>query len=368
MLMHSEKTHRLSPAGRLARAAALAAGAALVAPPASAQTAPPNAGPTELATARALGIEGVKLADANNCAEAVPKLDRSERIHHAPTTLGRLGECHVQLGALVLGTELLQRVVREPLPTNGPQVFVVAKARAQKVLDQALPKIGKLRISVKAPTDVRPTVAIDGEPVSSALLEVDRPTDPGSHRVEASAPGFRPASATVTLREGGSESVALTLEPDPNAQRVEPLGPAVTAAENPIAPPGSATTMPPPAAAPERSSTSRVLAYGALGVGAAGLVAGSVLGALAISKASDLEGKCPNKQCATLESQDDLKSASRMGTWSTVAFGVGAVGLVGGVVLLLTSSPGPAASAATSPGFVVRPRVGFGSLGLEGSF
>ncbi|HEU4539132.1 MAG TPA: hypothetical protein VFS00_33655, partial [Polyangiaceae bacterium] len=358
--MNGKLAHRRFAAGRLARAAALAAGAALAAPPASAQA--PGTGPTELATARALGIEGVKLADANNCAEAVPKLDRSERIHHAPTTLGRLGECHVQLGALVLGTELLQRVVREPLPPNAPAVFVAAKARAQQVLDQALPKIGKLRISVKAPPDARPAVAIDGEPVSSALLEVDRPTDPGPHRVEASAPGFRAASATVTLREGGSESVSLVLEPDPNAQRVEPPGPAAAPTAAPtVAPP------PAPAPAPERSSTPRLVAYGALGVGAAGLVAGSVLGALTISKSNDLEGQCPNKQCATPAAQDDLDGASRLGTWSTVAFGVGAVGLVGGVVLLLTSSPGASASAA-APGPAVRPRVGFGSLGLEGTF
>lgn len=355
-------------AGRLARAFALVAGAALAAPAASAQQAPGATSATELATARALGVEGVKLADANNCAEAVSRLERAERIHHAPTTLGRLGECHVQLGALVLGTELLQRVVREGLPANAPPAFVLAKARAQKVLEQALPKIGKLRISVKAPPEVRPTVVVDGEPVASALLEVDRPTDPGAHRVEASAAGYKTASATVTLREGGTEAVSLALEPDPNAPRPEPPGPVGPAVERGGAPPEPALgALPPPAEPAGGTPTARLVAYGLLGAGAVGIAAGSVLGGLTISKASDLEAQCPNKECASPPAQDDLNRASRMGTWSTVAFGVGGASLVGGVVLLLTSPAGPARSSGT-PGPAVRPRVGLSSLGLEGSF
>ncbi len=353
--------------GRAGPALALVAGAALVAPGASAQQ-PQAGGATELAAARALGIEGVKLADANNCAEAVSKLEKAERIHHAPTTLGRLGECHVQLGALVLGTELLQRVVREALPPNAPPPFVVAKARAQKVLEQALPKIAKLRITLKAPPEARPSVSVDGEPVASALLEVDRPTDPGAHRVEASAPGFRTAVASVTLREGGAESVALVLEPDPNAPRPDaaPLGPIER--PGPAPDPGAAARG--AIEAPEGMPTARVVAYSLLGVGAAGVIAGSVLGGLTLSKASDLKGQCPDKRCATPEAQDDLDRASRMGTWSTVAFGVGGAGLVGGLVLLLTAPATPAAPAARSgaPRPALRPSVGFGSIGLQGSF
>ncbi|HEU4406111.1 MAG TPA: hypothetical protein VFS43_12655 [Polyangiaceae bacterium] len=360
------KDHRRPAAGRLSRALALAA--ALGAPSASAQQAPGSATAAELATARSLGVEGVKLADAGNCGEAVTRLDRAERLHHAPTTLGRLGECHVQLGQIVLGTEMLQRVVREPLAANAPQAFVLAKARAQKVLEQALPKIAKLKISVKAPPEARPQVSIDNEPISSALLEVDRPTDPGTHHVEASAVGFKPASATVTLREGGSESVTITLEPDPNAPRPDapPVGPTP---ERPGVTSGSGPGVPPQGAveAPKATPTTRLVAYGLLGIGAAGVITGSVLGALTLSKASDLEAQCPNKQCYTPEAQDELQSATRLGTWSTVAFGVGGAGLVGGVVLLFTSSSSSSTSSG-SPGPAIRPRVGLGSVGLEGSF
>lgn len=359
--------HRRPAAGRLSRALALVAGAALVAPSAFAQPAPGSTSAAELATARSLGVEGVKLADAGNCTEAISRLERAERLHHAQTTLGRLGECHVQLGQLVVGTEMLQRVVREPLASNAPQAFVTARARAQKVLEQALPKLAKLKISIKAPADARPQVTVDNETISAALLEVDRPTDPGPHHIEATAAGYKPVSATVTLREGGSEAVTITLEVDPNAPRPEPPPVGVTP-ERPGTPSTPGSGLPPQTfETPKSTPTTRVIGYGLLGVGAAGLITGSVLGGLTLSKASDLETQCPNKVCETPEAQDDLKRASRLGTWSTVAFGVGGAGLVGGVVLLLTSSSGSSASSG-SPGPAVRPSVGLGSIGLQGSF
>ena len=108
--------------------------------PAFAQQAPRA---EDVAAARALAVEGIKLADAGDCRAAVEKLERAEALRHAPTILGRLGECQVALGKIVLGTENLQRVVREQLAADAPAAFRDAQARAQKVLDTALPRIGK---------------------------------------------------------------------------------------------------------------------------------------------------------------------------------------------------------------------------------
>src|SRR3954464_1252705 len=105
------------------------------------------------AAARTLGIEGVQLADAGKCPEAIEKLTRAEALHHAPTILGRLGECQVNVGSVVEGTENLNRVVREELPPSAPKVFRDAQDRAQKVLAQALPKIAHLVIRI-TPSDV----------------------------------------------------------------------------------------------------------------------------------------------------------------------------------------------------------------------
>ena len=67
-----------------------------------------------IAAARSLGIQGVKLAEEGKCKEAIEKLERAEALYHAPTILGRLGECQVQVGQIVRGTENLNKVVRDP--------------------------------------------------------------------------------------------------------------------------------------------------------------------------------------------------------------------------------------------------------------
>ena len=235
------------------------------------------------AAARNLGIEGIKLADAGNCEEAVEKLQRAESLYHAPTILGRLGECQVSLGRIVEGTENLNRVVREPLPSSAPDAFLAARDRAQKVLDGALPKIAKLKIVV-TPNVEGLVVKVSDKPVPNALLGAERPTDPGTHTVVAEAPGHEPASAEVTLPEGGRDSVSLTLTPLPE-QAAPPAPPEQVSQE---AAPSAAAA--PTDAGPQASD--KTLAYVLLGVGGVGILAGGITGFLAMSKKSDLDKKC----------------------------------------------------------------------------
>ena len=325
--------------------------AALVATLASTSHADESAENT--AAARTLGIDGVQLADAGKCPEAIEKLTRAEALHHAPTILGRLGECQVNVGQVVEGTENLNSVVREQLAPNAPKVFHDAQERAQKVLTSAMPKIAHLTIRI-TPADVNASVAIAGKPVPAALIGAERPTDPGTLQVTATAAGYKPASASVTLAEGGRQDITLLMEKDPNAVSAPPLGttPALVATD--------AT----PATAGHRSNAP---AYVALGIGAAGVVVGSITGALAFSKASD----CPNKVCPT---QDKLDGAKSMATISTVTFGVGLAGVAVGTILLLTNHSSEAAPANANANarpqakLTVQPWIGVSSLGLMGSF
>ena len=307
------------------------------------------------AAARTLGIQGVQLADAGKCPEAIEKLTRAEALHHAPTILGRLGECQVNVGEVVTGTENLNMVVREVLPASAPKVFRDAQERAQKVLTAATPKIGHLVIRV-TPANVNASVSVAGKPVPAALFGAERPTDPGTHQVTASAEGYKPASATVTLAEGGRQDITLLLEKDPNA--VSALPASTTAA-------AAATTA--DTSAPEGGAKkSKTPIYVAFGIGGAGLVLGGITGGLALSKASD----CPNKVC---ENQSDLDSAKTMATISTIGFGVGIAGVAVGTILLLTGS-GSSEKVAASPKprtvakVELQPWFGLNSVGVTGSF
>jgi hypothetical protein len=298
----------------------------------------------DVGAARKLGQEGVKLADAGKCGEAVDRLARAEILHHAPTILGRLGECQIALGRIVEGTESLQRVVREPLPPNPPPAFVAARKRAQKALDTALPRIAHLTIEVKT-KGAEVKIKVDNEPVSSAMIGASRPTDPGTHTVEASAPDFLGLTKTVTLSEGESATLALSLEPDTSAKKKQ---------EEPKPKPDK------PAAS---HSTKRTLGYVSLAIGGVGVVMGSAFGLMAMSKRNALDKSCQAKICPTSE-QDNLDAARLQGTVSTVGFVVGGIGLAAGATLLLW----PSAAEVKAGGATIRPWTGFGSAGVSGAF
>lgn len=300
---------------------------------------------TDIATARALGQDGVMLADQGKCPQAIEKLARAEKLHHAPTTALRLAECEIEVGRLVAGTERLERLVREPLAPSAPAAFTAAQARAQTVLGSAQPRIATLHITVKAPAGTAYTVTVDDEPVPGAMIDADRPTDPGTRKLAASAKGFRPASAEVTLKEGESSSAQLTLEPDPNA-----------VAES------AASTETTRSTTPEGGRS--IVPWIAIGVGVAGVALGAVSGAIVASKASDLSDTCPNNRCPA-GSQDKIDSASSWATVSTVGFVVGGVGIASGVVMLLLGKPSGSPSKAAAG---VKPVIGARYLGLDGRF
>jgi hypothetical protein len=329
---------------------------------AGAQPAPATPSAADVSAARALGAEGVKLAEKGRCAEAVEKLERSEKLYHAPTTLGRLAECQIELGKIVLGTENLQRLLREPVAVNSPAAFTAARARAEKVLAHAKPRIASLQINVSAPPSTKIDLTVDGVAVSDMFIGNEWPADPGQHVVEATSPGFLKANANVALKDGETEKLSLKLEVDPSY--VKPSTP-----EPVVAKPSDGENTPPPPPAPK----SNTLAYAAFGVGAVGVVVGSVTGILFLGKNSDLSKSCPDKICSTVAGQSDLSGTKTMGNISTIGFIVGGVGVAAGAVLLLTGgAPAKASvtgkSAAKANELTVLPVVGGNYLGLSGSF
>jgi hypothetical protein len=310
------------------------------------------------AAARNLGIEGIKLADAGDCEGAVEKLKRAEALYHAPTILGRLGECQVSLGRIVEGTENLNRVVREPLPSNAPSAYLKARERAQKVLDDALPRIAKLKIIV-TPNVEGLAVKVSDTGVPSALIGAERPTDPGTHVVVAEAPGYELARAEVTLKEGGRESVTLTMTALPEAA---PEAPAASPPETTEAPPATPTDT-------GAQGSDKTLAYALLGVGGVGILAGGVTGFLAMNRKGELDDKCASPGSCPKSAKGTIDSANNMALISTIGFGVGIASAAVGTFLLLSDGNSSAASAKLGVGNVeAQPFVGLGYAGVSGTF
>jgi len=293
----------------------------------SAHADPPT--PEQIAAARTLGSEGVELATAGKCADAIPKLTRAEALFHAPTTAVWLGECQINTGKIVAGTETLNRLARETLPTNAPPVFRESQERAKRLLAQALPKIAELRVTLDAPPSAKPEVKVDGAPLPAAMIDVGVPTDPGAHRIDVTAPGFVPATTNVTLGDGESRQATLRLEVDPNASTA-------TAAVSPSPAVAPAAER----AEPKRKGRDYTVPIVLAGVGVVGLGMGTLFGALASGTQSDLDAVCVNKACPRT-AQSDIDALDTQTTVSTVAFVVGGVALAAAGVLLFVPR-GPA--------------------------
>jgi hypothetical protein len=320
--------------------------------------------PEDLASARQLGIDGIQMADKGDCAGAIPKLTAAEKLHHAPTTLERLGECEIKVGKLVSGTERLNQVLREPLPPNAPPAFAAAQKRAQDALPSAQARIGRLRLHVDGAPPDQVSATIDGATVPSAMLDSARPTDPGSHQVSASAPGFKNATTTVVVSDGAESAASLTLVRDTSAPAATAAAPAATGPAPSAAPGAAPTTASPAPGSSAPGGGTNVPAIASFVVGGVGLAVGTVFGLLALGTKSSLDGECgPTKK--TCSNSGDVSSLATDAWGSNVGFGIGIVGAALGTYFLL-SHHGPEKTGSSSPR--LEPWVGLGSAGVGGTF
>jgi hypothetical protein len=330
-----------------------------------------DANAAETAAARGLAVEGVKLAQAGQCKEAVDKLDRAEKLRHSPIVLGHLGECQIQLGQWVEGSENLRKLLRDPLPPDPSAALEQTYQRATATLREIKPRIPAMIVNVKVPRDVDITLKVDGKEVPDTMIGVPLPADPGEHFLEVEARGFLKTTSAVRLEPGAKETVTLEPKRDPFATEAKPADlPPPTQAPTHVSPPPFATTAATPPSAESSSQASRILAYVSYGVGAVGLGVGIGFGRAAMQDENSLSSRCPDKICPP-DAQSDLDSAKTKGVISTIGFGVGAAGVTLGTILLVTSSSSSSTNTGSAPARpAIRPtaRIGLGRVVVGADF
>jgi hypothetical protein len=305
------------------------------------------------ATARQLGLEGEDALNKKDFKTAEDKFKRADAMYHALTLTLGLARAQAANGQLVAAQESYNRILNEGAPAGSPPAFVKAVEDARKEVDEVAGRVAQAVITVTG-TD-NPVVTLDDAPFPNAALGVKRPVDPGDHVVKATAKGYKPGEAHFTVASAAEANATIALEADPNA-----------AAE--IPPPGQ--TEPPPAAPTKGSSINKTIGYAALGVGAAGVVVGSIFGIIAIGKHGSIADACQNGNCPSTE-QSDISSYHTMGTVSTIGFIVGGVGLAAGAVLILTAPKAHGDVQVGKGQFLaptISPYVGPGSAGVIGRF
>lgn len=285
-------------------------------------------------TARALMKDGEAKRAKGDLKGALQSFKGAHAIMNVPTTGLELGRTQNDLGMLVEARDTLLAVTRMPVVAGESENMADARDEAQKLADSIEPRIPSLTVKVEGTkAGVEAKVTIDGVAIQSATVGLPRKHNPGKHEVVVVA-GALEKKAVVELNEGDDRTVAVNLGVE----------------EPPTKAPGEPEK-------PTRSTSP--LVYVGFGSAAAFVVAGSITGVLAFSRANAAKERCVDNRCPP-EAHDDVESSRTFGTISTISFALAGAGAIVGVLGLL-SKPAPDAAR-------VRVYVGVASVGVVGSF
>lgn len=291
--------------------AADASGSALATPatPGAAAGDAPSAGePSQSAqpqasrdVARVAYAQGTELFSQGKYAEAKAAFERAYAAVPNPIVLLPIAEAELKLNDVASAIATLERYL-----STRPEAPDRAQIAARIAHLEALPAM--IVLSSELP-GLRVTLDSVRVKVPSLPLELKVPA--GEHTLEVTADGYDSVTHKLVAKPGGRHAYTppLTKLPEP-----EP-----TVAVAPDRPDE-----------PVEDISAALWAAGI--VGASGLVAGSVLGFMALSENSDFD---------TQPSEDSADRGERLALFADVAFGVGAMALVTGAVLYLTEGDGP---------------------------
>ncbi len=317
------------------------------------------------AAAEALFDEALDLMKEKRYAEACPKLEESQRIDAGIGTLLYLAECYEKSGRTASAWATFREAASAASAAGQAERALQGKQRA----DQLEERLSKLTILV-APEDKRLQgfkVTRGGQEVLPPLFDAAVPVDPGQLVIEATAPGHQTFSKMVTVPANGGR--ALVQIPPLVAIQPEPIPPAVSANN---ARPQSRTEPTNQSMASfgadtgndKAGSGTRTAGVVLMGVGAAGLVVGSIFGLRAIKKNNEAEDHCGDATtCGDKEGVDAADDANTAAWVSNVGF-LGGAGLIVGGVLMYTLAPNGSNIAHVS----VAPLAGGAHLGYSGRF
>jgi hypothetical protein len=289
--------------------------------------------------ARDLAQQGAQAFEQKNYTLALDRFTRAHALFPAPSLSVMRARSLRELGRLVEAADAYSETQRTPLSSDAPEVFRRAVLEARQEGEHVAARMPRLMIRVRSGATPPPEleVVLDGKPVPPALLDVERPIDPGTHKLVASARGHEVMVRRIEIAEAERLVVDLPFETAPSGHSGESAR--IESGEG-------------------RSSFARsTWGWAAAGTGAAAVTAGVITGLVASNKKSSLDSVC--RPGCPPSSEDDIHAFRTNRTLSYVSFGVGAAALGIGSYLLLTGS---------AEAEHVAVRVEPGSVGLGGRF
>jgi len=315
--------------------------------------------------AREIFVQAIDQRDSGDARGALAKFRAAHAMASNPVTAFELGQTYAMVGMLIEAREVLHSIVDLPIEPEESSRSTEARQAAPALEDAIGRRIPKLVVKVSGHRDGLLSVTVDGTNVPTDVLAKSLPLDPGSREVVAVDSTGDRAEARIDLKEGEVRELTMVLaQPARAAAAVVPTTlvwqETSQQATNQEAEPIAVGTGGGPGA------------LIGLGVGATGCLTGAILGAIALSKISGIDGTCGDVACAQT-AIDELRSARTLGYVSMASFAVGGAGLVVGIVALLSGSNSPPGATRAknrdgATGSFVVPWVGTGAAGLRGAF
>jgi hypothetical protein len=273
---------------------------------------------TEVSLADTLYRQARELSAAGKFAEACPKFAESYRLDPGTGTLLNLASCHESLGKLATAwVEYNEALVQSRRDRRQSRVDF-----AEHHIDALAPKLSRLTVTLASDADRDGLeLTIDSVGVGVAALGAPTPLDPGAHAVEATAPGKKAWSGSVTIGAVADQQTLVipALEAPTPAVVAPPV--ALAPAPSPLAP-----AAPPADVAVERPIPPSVYIAGGTTVALA--IAASVTGGVYLDQRGtyDTTGRNNADRAAAKGDHDSLVTLGvvNLVLWIATAGGAGA--------------------------------------------
>ena len=268
--------------------------------------------------ADALYLHAKEVAARGDYVAACREFAESLRLDPAPGTLLNLGDCQEHLGKLASASHYFSEAMQR-LPSGDARI-PYADGRMKRLAS----RIPHVTVTV-TPAPAGTKVFCGKDEVVPSTLGIPQAVDPGEYVFAARAPSGAEQRVTVRIAEGESRSISLALPDSVDAPAAKPSPLVTPVTRDPV--------TETPASSPHSTNTA---AWVVGGVGVVGFAVGATAGLMAMSNAKTFRDGCPGGDCVNQTSLDAGHRADSLGVVSTVAFGIGLVGIAALTYLLLT--------------------------------
>lgn len=319
----------------------------------------------QTAAARAAAEAGANAFDSGKWEKSINYFERAEALVHSPVHLWYIARASMKVGRLVAAKEKCVKVQREGLPSGASRGVTSAHDGCDDILREVEGRLASLTIEIDGlPEDLDFEVVRNGTKVSSAIVGVPAPIDPGKYALLGKANGYSAEELTVTLAEAERKVVTLRFVRDASAQlRSEPSEQEARSASPPPAPEnrGGMRAGPP------------IGSYFAWVVGAGGIGAGIGMTLHSMSLGNQLDAfcdgsrtDCPQEKYNDPRAQSLEQDRRTFEILAGVSYGIGGAAILTGFALW-AFRPAPSQSAQIES-FEIHPLIGFDRVGVVGRF